>query len=102
MPSCIRPAGAQDGECIFLDIKAQPGASKSEITGIQENRLRIRIAAAPEDGRANGELVAFIAGLLRCPRKDVTVKTGEKSRLKTLAIKQAYRKNLEALIAGFH
>ena len=96
MPSCIRPAG--DGEFFLIDIKAQPGASKSELGGIQGNRLKVRIAAAPEDGRANGELIAFVAGLLRCPKKAVTMKTGEKSRLKTLAIEIAYQKKLEALI----
>jgi uncharacterized protein YggU (UPF0235/DUF167 family) len=46
--------------------------------------LRVRVAAAPEDGKANERLCSFLAKLLGCPKKDVRVLSGEKSRLKTL------------------
>ncbi|GHV75526.1 hypothetical protein AGMMS49942_03470 [Spirochaetia bacterium] len=94
MASCYRVSGTQ----ILLDIKAVPGSSKSQIAGLRENRLRIKIAAAPEDGKANAELRAFLAKALDCPKKDITLVVGEKSRLKTLALPVAFREKLEELI----
>jgi uncharacterized protein (TIGR00251 family) len=96
MAGCIRVTGAQ----LLLDIKAVPGSSKSQIAGVSENRLRIKIAAAPEDGKANAELRAFLAKTLDCPKKDITLVAGEKSRLKTLALPMAVREKLEKIIAG--
>ncbi|MDR0401374.1 MAG: DUF167 domain-containing protein [Treponema sp.] len=86
----------KDG-AVQLDIKAQPGASKTEVAGLKDGRLKIRIAAAPEDGKANDELRRFLAAVLRCPRGKVTVLRGEKSRLKTLSVPLAFREKAEAL-----
>ena len=46
-----------NGDTIRLEIKAIPGASKTELAGIKDGRLRIRLAAAPEDGKANAEML---------------------------------------------
>jgi uncharacterized protein (TIGR00251 family) len=79
------------GDEIHIAIKALPGASKTEFAGKQEQCLRVRIAAAAEDGRANAELVAFLAKTLGCPKRDIKLLHGEKSRLKTIAIPLAER-----------
>jgi uncharacterized protein (TIGR00251 family) len=71
---------------IHIDIKAVPGASKTEFAGVRERRLRVRIAAAPEGGKANAELRAFFAKALGCPKRELRLLNGEKSRLKTLAL----------------
>jgi uncharacterized protein (TIGR00251 family) len=83
---------------ILLDIKAVPGASKTEIAGIKDQRLRVRIAAVPEDGKANAELCAFLAKALGCPKRDVHLEKGEKSRLKTVALPAAYMEKLLLLV----
>jgi uncharacterized protein (TIGR00251 family) len=72
------------GGAIEIDIKAQPGASKTELAGIKDGRLRVRLAAAPEGGKANAELCRFLAGALGCPKRDIVLLRGGKSRLKTL------------------
>lgn len=94
MEKCIRPAG----DIVLLDIKVQPGASKSELVRIKDGRLTVRIAAAPENGKANAELTAFFAGLLRCPKRDITLKSGEKSRLKTLALPEGHLEKLTEIM----
>ena len=58
----------------------------------------MRIAAAPEDGRANAELAAFFSKSLGCAKRDVTILHGEKSRLKTLAVPLAYRLQWEKIV----
>jgi len=88
------------GDHIHIAVKAVPGASKTEFAGIKDGRLRVRIAAAPEDGRANAELATFVAKSLGCPKRDITLLHGEKSRLKTLAVPLAYRLQWEKIIEG--
>jgi uncharacterized protein (TIGR00251 family) len=90
MENCIRVSG----DFLFLDIKASPGASKTALGEILEGRLKVRIAAAPEDGKANEELRAFIAKLLGLPKKEVVLESGEKSRLKTLRLPVSAREKL--------
>jgi uncharacterized protein (TIGR00251 family) len=75
----------EEGGKRLLDLKVTPGASKNEILDMREGRLRVKIAAAPEDGKANAELVSFLARTLGIARKDITIIRGEKSRLKTAA-----------------
>ena len=85
-------------ESIRIDLKVTPGASKTCITGAAEDRLCVRIAAAPEDGKANEELRAFLAKALGMPKKDIVLESGEKSRLKTLKLPAAARGKAENLI----
>jgi uncharacterized protein (TIGR00251 family) len=95
MTGCIQPAG----DSLLLSVKVTPGASKSALLDVREGRLRIKIAAAPEDGKANNELVAFLARKLGCARRDIAIESGEKSRQKTLRLSAACREKLEACIA---
>ncbi|GHT53382.1 hypothetical protein FACS1894106_4170 [Spirochaetia bacterium] len=85
------------GNLLHIDIKAVPGASKTEAAGIKDNRLRIRIAAAPEDGKANVELCGFLAKVLGCAKRDVVLLRGEKSRLKTAAVPAEYIEKVEGM-----
>ncbi|MDR1248721.1 MAG: DUF167 domain-containing protein [Treponema sp.] len=94
MANCFRIAG----DSILLNIKAAPGASKSQIAGLSGDRLRIKIAAPPEDGKANAELRSFLAKALDCSRKDIALITGEKSRLKTAGLPLSCLEKLEKII----
>ena len=87
-----------ENDLIHIAVKALPGASKTEFAGLKDGRLRVRVAAAPEGGRANAELVAFIAKTLGCPKGDVVLLQGEKSRIKTLAVPVACRAQLEKIL----
>jgi uncharacterized protein (TIGR00251 family) len=85
------------GGKLLVDIKAVPGASKTEAAGVKDGRLRIRIAAAPEDGKANSALTAFLAKELGCPKRDIAIVSGEKSRLKTVAVPPGSEAKLQSL-----
>ena len=73
---------------LFVTIASR--ASRSEVAGIQEDRLRLRIAAPPVDGKANEEIVAFVSKLLGVPKRSVCISKGESSKQKTLVIAQDY------------
>jgi uncharacterized protein (TIGR00251 family) len=63
-----------------------PGARQSEIIGIADDRLRVRLAARAIEGRANGELIRFVAGALGVRRDEVIVVAGARSRRKLLRL----------------
>ena len=71
---------------VKLRVKVVPRAACSELAGWHGDRLRIRIAAVPEGGRANAELVSFLAARLGVPKRSVVVSSGQTSTLKTVEI----------------
>jgi len=83
---------------IRLELKAVPRASKTECAGISGGRLRVRVAAAPENGKANDALCELLSRALGCPRREISIAAGEKSTKKTIALPLAYRVQLDRLI----
>lgn len=61
-----------------------PGARRSELAGVADGRLRVRLAAPPAEGRANAELVRFLAKALGVPRDAVSLGAGGRSRRKLI------------------
>lgn len=69
-----------------MAVWANPGARRSEITGVAGERLRVRLAAPPREGRANAELVRVLAAVFAVPRDAVTVVAGAGSRRKLVRV----------------
>ncbi|MDR2864148.1 MAG: DUF167 domain-containing protein [Spirochaetaceae bacterium] len=88
-----------DGKDIRLRIKVTPASSKSEVMDVREGLLRVKIAAAPEDGKANGALIAFFAKILECPKNQIQLVSGEKSRVKTLSLPPQLAEKITQLIS---
>lgn len=75
----------------LLYVKVTPNSSRTKISGkfIDEKNqkyLKVNLAAAPEDGKANEELIKFLAKLLKIPKSKIEIMRGETSRLKTLRV----------------
>ena len=75
-----------DANNITLQVYVQPGAKSTEIVGLQNNLLKIRLKTPPIEGRANEALLKFIAKLFNVPPREVQLIRGEKARHKTLKI----------------
>jgi uncharacterized protein (TIGR00251 family) len=75
-----------DGDALRLTLHVQPGASRTGVTGLHGDALRIRLAAPAVDGKANAELVRFLAEAFGVPRRQVTLVHGDTSRLKVVRI----------------
>ncbi|MGD0997304.1 MAG: DUF167 domain-containing protein [Thermoleophilia bacterium] len=69
-----------------LAVWAAPGARRSEITGVVDGRLRVRVAAAAIGGRANRELCRFLAEMVGVPPSAVALTAGDSGRRKTIRI----------------
>ncbi|MBN1239143.1 MAG: DUF167 domain-containing protein [Gammaproteobacteria bacterium] len=69
-----------------LSVKVTPRASRNEVVGWVGGKLKVKVAAAPEGGRANDALAAFLAERLGLPRRSVRVATGHTSSSKIVEI----------------
>jgi uncharacterized protein (TIGR00251 family) len=69
-----------------IAVRVIPRAGRTAIAGWRGEALLVRLAAAPVDGAANDALVAFIARLLGCARRDIAIVSGAQSRDKRLRI----------------
>jgi len=74
---------------VLLRIRVQARASRTEVVGLQGDRVRVRLSAPPVDGQANDELIRFMAQQLDVPRSAVRLVSGAKSRSKTIMISGA-------------
>jgi uncharacterized protein len=81
----------------LIDIIAQPRASRTEIAGIHDGSLRIRVAAPPVDGAANAELIAFVSKAAGVRKGDVSMLSGTAGRRKRMLVRGVSR---VALIAA--
>jgi len=71
---------------ILLKVYLQPKASKNEVMGSYRDGIKVKITAAPVEGRANEALVRFLAKELGVSPSCIEITRGQHSREKTLKI----------------
>jgi len=77
---------APEGD-LLLRIKVVPGSSRESIAGMLGDRLKVKVAAAPEAGKANAAVCQLIAETLGLKARDVTLESGHSTHEKTLRIR---------------
>jgi uncharacterized protein (TIGR00251 family) len=70
----------------MIAVHVQPGAKRSAVSGLHGERLKLRIAAPPIEGRANTAVAEFVAQSLGIARARVRIAAGERSRDKLVAV----------------
>jgi uncharacterized protein (TIGR00251 family) len=84
----MKPYAAADGG-VRLALRLTPRASRSGVDGIAQDAegrpvLKLRLAAPPVEGAANEALIAFLAKALALHKADISIRSGERSRVKIL------------------
>ena len=69
-----------------INVYIQPRATRSEVVGLHDGVIKIRIAAPPVDRAANVALVEFLAERLGVRKSSVRVVSGHASRRKVIEI----------------
>lgn len=69
-----------------LQLRVSPGARRNAVVGRHGDAWKIRVAAAPERGRANDEVVALLAEQLGLARPDVRLVAGLGARDKVVEL----------------
>jgi uncharacterized protein len=73
-------------ESVILTIRVVPRAGRSGPAGTRDNAFLIRLTSPPVEGAANSELIGLLADLLDVPKRNVTIVSGQHSRLKRVRI----------------
>lgn len=81
--NCIKKT--DNGVCI--SVRLTPNASKDEILGYCDDYVKIKISAPPNENKANKKLISFISDFFNVAKSDVSMISGDKSRLKRIAVK---------------
>ncbi|HLS85339.1 MAG TPA: DUF167 domain-containing protein [Burkholderiales bacterium] len=71
---------------LVLDLHVQPGAKRTEVAGLHDGRLKVRLAAPPVEGKANEALIEFLSQELNVPRRSVRIASGAASRRKRVVV----------------
>ena len=69
-----------------LELKTIPNAPRNEIVGWLGGALKVKVHAPAVEGKANDELIEFLAEKLGVHRRSVTLLRGDKSRQKVVQI----------------
>lgn len=75
-----------DGDTVLIPVKVVPGASRTRLMGELDGRLKVAVSAAPEKGKANDALIAFLARVLGLRRQSLSVVSGHTSPLKSVRV----------------
>ena len=71
---------------VEFSVRVIPRASKAGIAGMRDGALLVRLNAPPVEGAANSELIEILAKALGVPKRDLSIVSGEHSKLKRVAI----------------
>lgn len=94
LSSYLRPSN--DDSLLYLKII--PHSKQNEIVGIVGDRLKLKIAAAPEKNKANKELCKFLSSVLDLEISKITVIKGLTSGNKTTLVRNCSVEKIDLLI----
>jgi uncharacterized protein len=97
--AAILPLKQSKNYCTF-DIHVTPRSSRAEITGIQDEALKIKVTALPVEGAANIACIRLLARELGLKKNQLEIFAGTKSRKKTVAVKDITTAELEKKISS--
>jgi len=83
---------------VVLPVRAQPGARRNEIRGVQDGSLKASVTQSPEKGKANKALVVLLSKTLSLRKSQIELISGETSRQKQFLIRETTAEELSARI----
>ncbi len=76
----------EEADGVSFEVRVQPRSSKTEISGIQDGILRVRLTSPPVDGAANRQCIELLSRKMKIPKRAIRIASGEKARRKRLKI----------------
>lgn len=75
-----------EGSKTCLQLRVVPGAARTGVAGRHGEAWKVRVAQAPEQGKANGAVLDLLAKALRVPRRQLSIVRGETARDKVVEV----------------
>ena len=82
--SCL----AETPEGVKLRLRVTPNASKTEVKGLMQGNLRLKIQAPPVEGKANAAVKKWAAGAFGLRPAQVEIMSGDRGRDKILLLRE--------------
>lgn len=82
----------------LLSVWIQPRSSKAMITGFHGDSVKVAVKSPPVEGRANEECIDLLSSVLGLPKRQLAIKSGQRSRQKNIFIEQATPEEVMASI----
>jgi uncharacterized protein (TIGR00251 family) len=90
-----------DGRVVFR-VKVVPGSSRTTVCGLLDGMLKVKVAAAPEKGKANDCLIGFLAEELGVKKKAIEIVKGNTNPVKLLAVEGVSVEYVREKFGGSH
>ncbi len=74
----------------IYDFYIRPNAARTKVDGLYGDRIKIRVAAAPEKGKANRELIRLISEITGVEQKKIRIISGAASNYKKIQVEGAH------------
>lgn len=81
-------------------VRVSPGARRTELVGRHGEAWKVRIAVAPERGRANEAVLDLLSRELELPRRAVSLVSGHAAREKVVLLEGIDRAESERRLEG--
>lgn len=76
----------------IINLKVIPNAKKTEIIGLLDEALKIKVSSPPVEGKANAQIIKFFSDYLKVSKSKLEIISGEKSKYKQLKVKEQFSK----------
>ncbi|HWJ94916.1 MAG TPA: DUF167 domain-containing protein [Telluria sp.] len=83
---------------VRIAVQITPNAKKTEVVGVHDDALKLKLQAQPIEGRANEALVKFLASQLSVPKSAVTITHGHTNKRKLVEVKGAAVEDVERVL----
>jgi uncharacterized protein (TIGR00251 family) len=87
-------------EGCVLSVRAQPGARRNGIVGVQNDRLKVAVQAPPDKGKANDAIEELLVETLGLRRPQVELVSGPASREKKFLIRGTEAAEIERRVGA--
>ncbi len=69
-----------------MEVRLSPRSSRTELLGISEGALRLKVKSPPVEGKANKECLRYLASIFSLSPTSLTIVKGKKGRRKQVLV----------------
>ena len=91
---------SQTPDGTVVNVRAAPRSSRPGLDGVAGDALKVRVKAAPVDGKANKELLAVLADAFGLSKSRVSFVSGETSKNKRILLAGLSADDVRATVEG--
>ena len=88
----------QQNNSVSFGVRVIPRSSKSEIVGVLDGVVKIKLKSPPVDGAANDELIRLLSKELSVPRSAVAIASGHTSKTKRVRVTNVTKAQIASIL----